>query len=231
MEKYDLKPAPYIIELDKRCKSPFAFPFPLPARKSLTHFSVADFGHIQTLLKSITGRRTVPNVILDFVSIGGSDEITLLHAEGGLKRRFEEMRLITSWRRRVQAVRPPIVAPPVEERDLVDADEDDFPLPVQKRTPKEPPYESIGADLKAPLSEYQQYELVDDLVSRNFDSDQEGPAARDLEPVERTIQTAARGSLPGIIALNPRQVKANGAIALVAAAKMRRTRVSPVFAT
>lgn len=46
---------------------------------------------LQDFLQRFTDRRTVPNILLDFISIGGSDDITLLHSEGGLQRKFEEM--------------------------------------------------------------------------------------------------------------------------------------------
>ncbi|KAL7424285.1 hypothetical protein Q5752_001875 [Cryptotrichosporon argae] len=69
LEEYRLTPTPFIIELDQR----------------------SDTAQIQTLLQHLTGRRTVPNILLDFASVGGSDEIELLHSEGGLGRAFEEM--------------------------------------------------------------------------------------------------------------------------------------------
>jgi hypothetical protein len=39
----------------------------------------------------------VPNILLDFNSIGGSDDITLIHGEGGLQRQFQEMGLVPGW--------------------------------------------------------------------------------------------------------------------------------------
>ncbi|KAJ9114080.1 hypothetical protein QFC22_005900 [Naganishia vaughanmartiniae] len=41
---------------------------------------------IQSLLKRLTGRGTVPNIIVDFVSIGGADEISLMDSEGSLRK-------------------------------------------------------------------------------------------------------------------------------------------------
>jgi hypothetical protein len=38
------------------------------------------------MLQLLTGRRTVPNVIVNFKSLGGSDEVNLLHQEGTLSR-------------------------------------------------------------------------------------------------------------------------------------------------
>ena len=62
--------------------------------------SSADTQTIQNLLHGLTGRRTVPNVILDFTSLGGADDVSLLHAEGGLQRRFEEMEMVPGARKR-----------------------------------------------------------------------------------------------------------------------------------
>jgi glutaredoxin len=58
---------------------------------------VADYTYLQTLLSYLTSRRTVPNVILDFTSIGGSDDLTLIHGEGGLQRKFQEMGMLPGW--------------------------------------------------------------------------------------------------------------------------------------
>jgi glutaredoxin len=58
---------------------------------------VADYTYLQTLLSYLTSRRTVPNVILDFTSIGGSDDLTLIHGEGGLQRTFQEMGMLPGW--------------------------------------------------------------------------------------------------------------------------------------
>ncbi|BEI81595.1 hypothetical protein CcaverHIS002_0207550 [Cutaneotrichosporon cavernicola] len=66
LDEYPIHPDPYIIELDQR----------------------DDMSLIQDLLLSLTGRRTVPNVMIHFVSIGGADETQLLHSEGGLQRRL-----------------------------------------------------------------------------------------------------------------------------------------------
>jgi len=65
---------------------------------------------LQNLLQRITGRRTVPNVLIDFESVGGSDEISLLHGEGGLQRKFEELEMLPGYRRRYS---PAKIAKPV----------------------------------------------------------------------------------------------------------------------
>lgn len=73
--------------------------------------AAADTLQIQSLLMHLTGRRTVPNVLFDFDTVGGSDELTLLHAEGGLQRRFEDMELLPGARRRRTPIHPPHVGP------------------------------------------------------------------------------------------------------------------------
>jgi len=66
---YNLKPEPKIIEVDLR----------------------ADQHIIKTLSIRLTGRGTVPNVILKGKTIGGSDDIHALHNAGTLKATFEKV--------------------------------------------------------------------------------------------------------------------------------------------
>ncbi|KAH8107896.1 thioredoxin-like protein, partial [Cristinia sonorae] len=63
LESYNLSPAPFVIELDSRSDGPV----------------------IQAILRRLTGRGTVPNVILQAKAIGGSDDIQLLDQTGELK--------------------------------------------------------------------------------------------------------------------------------------------------
>lgn len=56
LEKYTIEPAPYVVELDKH---------PLGVR-------------IQDRLGEMTGRRTVPNVMVYGQSIGGGDEVAAM---------------------------------------------------------------------------------------------------------------------------------------------------------
>lgn len=65
--QYDLDPPAFILELDHRPD---------------------DMDAIQDALYALTGRRTVPNVIVDFESIGGSDEVATLHGEGSLEKKL-----------------------------------------------------------------------------------------------------------------------------------------------
>ena len=76
-------------------------------------------GTIQTLLQRLTDRRTVPNILFDSVSIGGADELTLIHSEGGLTRQFEKMAVLPGLRRGSvpPPPPPPLVKPAVNKRD------------------------------------------------------------------------------------------------------------------
>jgi len=65
---YNVDPPPHIIEVDER----------------------VDGDRVKTLLTRLTGRSTFPNVILDGKSIGGSDELRQLEADGLLGEKLEE---------------------------------------------------------------------------------------------------------------------------------------------
>lgn len=62
LEKYSIVPAPYVVELDLH---------PLGQK-------------LQTLLAKNTGRRTVPNILVNGRSIGGGDDIAALDQENQL---------------------------------------------------------------------------------------------------------------------------------------------------
>jgi len=69
LEKYLIEPTPYVVELDEHPLGPM----------------------LQDKLKSLTGRATVPNVLVHLKSIGGSDEIAALDESDGLIKKLEEM--------------------------------------------------------------------------------------------------------------------------------------------
>lgn len=84
---------------------------------------VADTSSIQSILEHLTGRRTVPNILMDFVSVGGSDDLMLMQAEGSLKRKFGDMELLPGSKRRPIVTvfdRLDSVAPAVVEGQLPD---------------------------------------------------------------------------------------------------------------
>lgn len=62
LEKYTIVPTPYVVELDKHPLGP----------------------GLQAALEKSTGRRTVPNILVNGKSIGGGDDIEALDDSGGL---------------------------------------------------------------------------------------------------------------------------------------------------
>ncbi|KAI0675423.1 glutaredoxin [Trametes maxima] len=68
LASYDLSPPPKIIELNKRTDGP----------------------QLQAIVSRLTGRPTVPNILLKGGSMGGSDELQHMHDEHRLKKLFEE---------------------------------------------------------------------------------------------------------------------------------------------
>ncbi|KAI4090338.1 MAG: hypothetical protein L6R37_007899 [Teloschistes peruensis] len=62
LEKYLITPSPYVVELDQHRLGP----------------------GLQAALEKSTGRRTVPNVLINGKSIGGGDDVQKLDEEGGL---------------------------------------------------------------------------------------------------------------------------------------------------
>ncbi|KAI1137789.1 glutaredoxin [Hypoxylon sp. FL0543] len=69
LEKYSIDPAPYVVELDEH-----------PLGKEL-----------QARLATMTGRRTVPNIMINGKSLGGSDEIAELDSRKTLIDKFKSM--------------------------------------------------------------------------------------------------------------------------------------------
>ncbi|GME24534.1 putative glutaredoxin domain protein [Neofusicoccum parvum] len=69
LEEYSIVPTPYVVELDQH---------PLGAA-------------IQAQLEKSTGRRTVPNVLINGRSIGGGDDIQALHIKGKIEETVRSM--------------------------------------------------------------------------------------------------------------------------------------------
>ena len=69
LEKYVIDPAPYVVELDEH---------PLGLK-------------IQDKLLEKTGRRTVPNIMVNGISIGGGDDIAALDKEKKLADKITEL--------------------------------------------------------------------------------------------------------------------------------------------
>ncbi|KAF8520483.1 thioredoxin-like protein [Hysterangium stoloniferum] len=66
LDRYDLKPAPKIVEVDLR----------------------SDGGVVKQLLIRLTDRGTFPNIILHGKSLGGYDDLQQLHESGALEKEF-----------------------------------------------------------------------------------------------------------------------------------------------
>ncbi len=69
LEKYTIDPAPFVVELDQH---------PLGAK-------------LQAKLGELTGRRTVPNVLVNGVSIGGGDDVAELDTNKKLADKIKEL--------------------------------------------------------------------------------------------------------------------------------------------
>lgn len=102
---------------------------------------------LQELLQRFTNRRTVPNILLDFVSIGGSDDITLLHSEGGLQRKFEEMGAFPGLARRATSL-------------LADSEESSRDIMMEEETREELPVETKTEVMEMELYEEKEQEVV-----------------------------------------------------------------------
>ena len=84
LESYDIVPKPYVVEVDTWTE---------PARKGGGEVKDGTVGEenaptmgraLQDLLAQRTGRKTVPNILVLGMSIGGADEVVKLHEEGSL---------------------------------------------------------------------------------------------------------------------------------------------------
>lgn len=69
LKSYIIDPAPYVVELDQH---------PLGAQ-------------LQEKLRQLTGRRTVPNVLINAVSIGGGDDVAELDVKRKLVDKVREL--------------------------------------------------------------------------------------------------------------------------------------------
>ena len=69
LDKYDIVPAPYVVELDMHNLGP----------------------GLQAALHKMTGRRTVPNVLINGKSIGGGDDVQALDESDSLATKIKEM--------------------------------------------------------------------------------------------------------------------------------------------
>ena len=81
MLKYKITPTPFVVELDEHPLGP----------------------QLQDELASSTGRRTVPNILINGRSIGGGDDVEKLHLEGSL---IETVKSMGGKRMEVDVIEP-----------------------------------------------------------------------------------------------------------------------------
>ncbi|KAK5054602.1 hypothetical protein LTR84_001493 [Exophiala bonariae] len=95
LETYTISPTPYVVELDLMNK-----PISRPARQHKLDQEEGEGGDappptigrkLQDLLASLTGRHTVPNIMINAQSLGGSDDIARMHADGTLADEIKKM--------------------------------------------------------------------------------------------------------------------------------------------
>jgi len=78
LDTYSIVPAPYVVELDQLTK-----PMPRPTSADSDDSPPETLGRkLQDLLEELTGRKTVPNILVNARSIGGSDDIAKLDKDG-----------------------------------------------------------------------------------------------------------------------------------------------------
>lgn len=69
LDVYSIVPSPFVFEIDQHRLGP----------------------RMQTLLADMTGRRTVPNILINGKSIGGGDDVEKLHMDGQLGNKVRSM--------------------------------------------------------------------------------------------------------------------------------------------
>lgn len=88
--RYDIHPAPFIVEADTRSE--------LKMREDTTtpdiHAMADDTLRLKSYLGRLTGHSTFPNVIMNSVSYGGSDDMKQMHASGELKPALQQAGLV-----------------------------------------------------------------------------------------------------------------------------------------
>ncbi|KAL9108876.1 MAG: hypothetical protein Q9227_006407 [Pyrenula ochraceoflavens] len=83
LEKYNIIPAPYVVEIDQETdKKPASNDDP----------EAPTLGQrLQATLAKMSGRKTVPNILISGRSIGGGDEVEQLDKEGKLEKKIRDM--------------------------------------------------------------------------------------------------------------------------------------------
>ncbi len=85
LETYDIVPKPYVVELDTWTEPAQKESGQVQEGGEAVEENIPTMGKaLQDLLAQRTGRRTVPNILVLGMSIGGADELVKLHEEGSL---------------------------------------------------------------------------------------------------------------------------------------------------
>ncbi|KAJ9606560.1 hypothetical protein H2200_008568 [Cladophialophora chaetospira] len=88
LHTYTISPAPYVVELDHMTE---AVPRPHDGEDDDNTPHTTLGRKLQDLLATLTGRRTVPNIMINAQSLGGSDDIAKMDAEGTLEEHIKKM--------------------------------------------------------------------------------------------------------------------------------------------
>ena len=83
LEKYNIVPAPYVVEIDQETSK-------TPASDDDADSPTLG-QRLQAYLAESTGRKTVPNVLINGRSIGGGDDVEKLDQDGELEKKIKEM--------------------------------------------------------------------------------------------------------------------------------------------
>jgi glutaredoxin len=94
LETYTITPTPYVVELDMMSQK-----LPKPPQQHVGDDERDDddtpaptMGRkLQDLLATLTGRRTVPNIMINAQSLGGGDDVARMHAEGTLEEEIKKL--------------------------------------------------------------------------------------------------------------------------------------------
>ena len=85
LDHYTISPAPFVVELDTLTDT-------VPPPSSDDSGTAPTMGKkIQELLAELTGRRTVPNIMVNTKSLGGSDDVVKMDHEGTLVDEIKKM--------------------------------------------------------------------------------------------------------------------------------------------
>ena len=87
LKEYTITPAPYVVELD-------LMETKVPAKKNddgEDEPTVTLGRKVQDLLATLTGRRTVPNIMINAQSLGGADDVVRMEGDGTLVEMIKKM--------------------------------------------------------------------------------------------------------------------------------------------